>query len=292
MTREEQNKILDDKIESNVNQYKVDRLNAETSAFSSGNLNKYEFFKRIDLNYKPNALDKARFEFSPLGRAFNEGLDKTIPNYQEEGVIQLLKGIRDNLAGGINIPAGLVIPPGPQDPPGPPGPQGPPPPSPSPTNITTPSTSPPTTPSLSPPTPPSILPTPPSIPPIPPSLSSSLTNVTPLGPRRSRIPRSSGSQSDLDLKDLFRSRKRYDLNKLKSDLDYSDILNQLRSPPDFHANKFLDELRSQEPVSTSSISAQDEESFPMPKIKHVSNKMLSERPFQTPLSSMPTPTIR
>ena len=76
MTREEQNKILDDKIESNVNQYKVDRLNAETSAFSSDNLNKYEFLKRMDLNYKPNALDKASFEFSPLGRAFNEGLDK------------------------------------------------------------------------------------------------------------------------------------------------------------------------------------------------------------------------
>ena len=53
MTRKEQNKILDAKIESNVNQYKVDRLNAET-AFSRGDLNKYEFLKRIDLNYKPN----------------------------------------------------------------------------------------------------------------------------------------------------------------------------------------------------------------------------------------------
>ena len=48
MTRKEQNKILDDKIESNVNQYKVDRLNAEISTFSSGDLNKYEFLKRID----------------------------------------------------------------------------------------------------------------------------------------------------------------------------------------------------------------------------------------------------
>ena len=123
MTRKEQNKISDDKIESNINQYKVDRLNAEISAFSSGDLNKYEFLKRIDLNYKPNALDKARFEFSPLGRAFNEGLDKTIPNYQEEGVIKLLKEITDNLPGGVNIPAGLIIPPGP---PGPLGPQGPP----------------------------------------------------------------------------------------------------------------------------------------------------------------------
>ena len=50
MTRKEQNKILDAKIESNVNQYKVDRLNVEISAFSSGDLNKYEFLKRIDLN--------------------------------------------------------------------------------------------------------------------------------------------------------------------------------------------------------------------------------------------------
>ena len=147
MTRKEQNKILDAKIESNVNQYKIDRLNAEISAFSSGDLNKYEFLKRKDLNYKPNALDKARFEFSPLGRAFNEGLDKTIPNYQEEGVIKLLKEFRDNLAE-------LPMPPGPRSspslPPGPPSSPNPPS-SPSLTNITTPS-------------------------------SSSLTNATPLSP--------------------------------------------------------------------------------------------------------------
>ena len=92
MTRKEQNKILDAKIESNVNQYKVDRLNAEISAFSSGDLNKYEFLKRIDLNHKPNALDKARFEFSPLGKTFNAGLDKTAQGYQE-GAINLLKDI-------------------------------------------------------------------------------------------------------------------------------------------------------------------------------------------------------
>ena len=143
MTRKEQNKILDAKIESNVNQYKVDRLNAEISAFSSGDLNEYEFLKRIDLNYKPDALVKARFEFSPLGRAFNEGLDKTIPNYQEEGVIKLLKEIRDNLAG-------LPMLPGPPGLPSPPSSASPPS-STSLTNITTPG-------------------------------SSSLTNVTPLPP--------------------------------------------------------------------------------------------------------------
>ena len=87
MICKEQDKILDAKIESNVNQYKVDRLNAEISAFSSGDLNKYEFLTRKDSKYKPNALDKARFEFSPLGQTFSTGLDKTDQNYQEEGVI-------------------------------------------------------------------------------------------------------------------------------------------------------------------------------------------------------------
>ena len=105
MTRKEQNKILNDKIESNVNQYKVDRLNAEISAFSSGDLNKYEFLKRIDLNYKPNALDKARFKISALGKTFNTGLDKIAQGYQEEGITKLLKDIRDSLAGNVIIPA-------------------------------------------------------------------------------------------------------------------------------------------------------------------------------------------
>ena len=102
MTRKEQSKILNDKIESNINQYKVDRLNAQISAFSSGDLNKYEFLTRKDLKHKPNALDQARFEFSPLGQTFSTGLNKTAQGYQEEGVIKLLKDIRDGLAGGVN----------------------------------------------------------------------------------------------------------------------------------------------------------------------------------------------
>ena len=105
MTCKEQNKILNDKIESSINQYKVDRLNAEISAFSSGDLHEYEFLTRKDLKHKPNALDKARFEFSPLGKTFSTGLDKTAQGYQEEGVIKLLIDIRDGLAGGI-VPRG------------------------------------------------------------------------------------------------------------------------------------------------------------------------------------------
>ena len=99
MTRKEQIKILDNKIKSNTNQYKIDRLNTEISAFSSGDSNKYELLARKDLNYKPNALDKARFEFSHLGKAFNTGLDKTADGYQEEGITKLLKDIRDGLRG-------------------------------------------------------------------------------------------------------------------------------------------------------------------------------------------------
>ena len=101
MTRKEQNKVLNDKIESNINQYKVDRLNAEISDFSSAYLNKYEFLTRKDLKYKPNALDKARFEFSLSGKTFSTGLDKTAQGYQEEGIIKLLKDIRDGSRGGV-----------------------------------------------------------------------------------------------------------------------------------------------------------------------------------------------
>ena len=77
-------------------------MNAEISVFSSGDLSKYEFLTRKDLKYKPNALDKARFEFSALGKAFSIGLDKTAQGYQEEGVIKLLKDIRDDLRDGVN----------------------------------------------------------------------------------------------------------------------------------------------------------------------------------------------
>ena len=54
MTCKKQDKILDAKIESNVNQYKVDRLNAEISAFSSSDLNKYNFLtkKRFKVSTK------------------------------------------------------------------------------------------------------------------------------------------------------------------------------------------------------------------------------------------------
>ena len=43
MTCKEQNKILDNKIKANNAQYNLDRMNAEISAYSSGDLHKYEY---------------------------------------------------------------------------------------------------------------------------------------------------------------------------------------------------------------------------------------------------------
>ena len=80
MTRKEQVKILDDKIEANNAQYNLDRMNAEISAYSSGDLPKYEYLTKKDLNYKPNAFEQTKFEYSPLGKVFIDGLDKSDRN--------------------------------------------------------------------------------------------------------------------------------------------------------------------------------------------------------------------
>ena len=92
MTRKEQNKTLDDKIKANERQHELDRINAEISAYSSGDLPKYECLTNKDLNYKPDAFEQARFEYSPLGKVFIDGLDKSD---REEGLLKRLKNIED-----------------------------------------------------------------------------------------------------------------------------------------------------------------------------------------------------
>ena len=90
MTRKEQNKILDDKIEANNAQYNLDRMNAEISAYSSRDLPKYEYLTKKDLGYKPNAFEQAKFEYSSLGKVFTDGLDKCD---KKEGLLKRLKNI-------------------------------------------------------------------------------------------------------------------------------------------------------------------------------------------------------
>ena len=92
MTRKEQNKILDDKIKANNAQYNLDRMNAEISAYSSGDLPKYEYLTKKDLGCKPDAFEQAKFEYSPLGKVFTDGLDKSDKN---EGLLKRLKNIED-----------------------------------------------------------------------------------------------------------------------------------------------------------------------------------------------------
>ena len=92
MTRKEQNKILNDKIEANHAQYNLDRMNAEISAYSSGDLPKYEYLTKKDLKYKPNAFEQAKFEYSPLDEVFIDGLDKSD---KKEGLLKRFKNIEN-----------------------------------------------------------------------------------------------------------------------------------------------------------------------------------------------------
>ena len=94
MTQKGQFKILDDKIKANKRQYDLDRINAEISAYYSGDLPKYEYLTNKDLEYKPDAFEQAKFEYSPLGKVFTDGLDKSDKN---KGILQRLKTIENNL---------------------------------------------------------------------------------------------------------------------------------------------------------------------------------------------------
>ena len=71
----------------NEAQYDLDRKAAKISALSSNNLDKYEYLTGEDLGLKPNTIEKAKFEYSPLGKFFNEGLDKD----DKKGLFKRLK---------------------------------------------------------------------------------------------------------------------------------------------------------------------------------------------------------
>ena len=90
MTLNEQVKILDNKIKASKAQYDLDREAAKISAQSSGELEKYEYLTGEDLGYKPEIVEKAKFEYSPLGKVFNKRLDESD---RKEGHLKKLKNI-------------------------------------------------------------------------------------------------------------------------------------------------------------------------------------------------------
>ena len=96
MSRKEQIKILDDKIEANNVQYDLDITNAEISAYSSGELPKYEYLTKKDLGYKPDAVEKVKFEYSTIGKVFTDGLAKEDKS-KKVGLFKRIKNIEDNL---------------------------------------------------------------------------------------------------------------------------------------------------------------------------------------------------
>ena len=81
MTHKEQNKILDNKIQANNAQYDLDKMNAEISVYSRGNLSKYEYLTKKDLGYKPDAFEHAKFEYSPFGKIFTDGLTDSVTKW-------------------------------------------------------------------------------------------------------------------------------------------------------------------------------------------------------------------
>ena len=63
---------------------------AKISALSSNNLDKYEYLTCEDLDLKSSTVEEAKFEYSLLGKIFNEGFDK---DDQNEGLFERLKNI-------------------------------------------------------------------------------------------------------------------------------------------------------------------------------------------------------
>ena len=92
MTIKEQLKILDNKTKQNQADHDLYRQNAKISALSSRKLDKYEYLTGEDLRYRPDPVQRARFEYSPLGQVFNKGLDF---NEKQEGLLKRLKNIED-----------------------------------------------------------------------------------------------------------------------------------------------------------------------------------------------------
>ena len=90
MTKIDQLKILDNKIRANKAQYDLNREAAKISALSSGELEKYEYLSGEDLVYKPDVIQKVKFEYSPLGKVFNKELDESD---EKEGLLKILKNI-------------------------------------------------------------------------------------------------------------------------------------------------------------------------------------------------------
>ena len=76
----------------NEAQYDLERKAAKISALSSNNLDKYEYLTGEDLGLKPSIIEQTKFEYSPLGKIFNKGLNE---DHKKEGLFKRLKTIEN-----------------------------------------------------------------------------------------------------------------------------------------------------------------------------------------------------
>ena len=76
----------------NKAKYDLDRKAAKISALFSNNWDKYEYLTGKDLGLKPSTVEQAKFEYSPLSKTFNKGLDR---DDQKEGLSKRPKNIED-----------------------------------------------------------------------------------------------------------------------------------------------------------------------------------------------------
>ena len=91
MTVTDQIKIIDNKIKANQTQYDLDRLADKISAYSSGDLRKYEYLTGKDLGYKPIVFEQSKLDYSPMGNIFTKGLDN---DGQKEGLFKGQENIK------------------------------------------------------------------------------------------------------------------------------------------------------------------------------------------------------
>ena len=88
ITITDQIKILDRKILQNEAQQNLDKKTAIISAQSFKNLDKVEYLTGEYLSLKPDTIEQTKFEYFPLGKIFNKGLDI---DDQKEGLFKRLK---------------------------------------------------------------------------------------------------------------------------------------------------------------------------------------------------------
>ena len=75
MAKKEQLNVLNDKINANRADFNLNRQTAKISALATGDLDKYAYLTGKETNYRSNPVEQKRFEYSPLDKVFNKGLE-------------------------------------------------------------------------------------------------------------------------------------------------------------------------------------------------------------------------